>query len=574
MTIRKSGVYGLIRLDGAPIDPADAAALGLRPEAPIEAVDHHAPHALGQCAGGGETTVFAGEIADRAELAARLGLAADAGPAQLARAALARFGDETPAALIGEWSLLHRAADGTVTLMLSAARRDPLLYALSGPKLAVAPDLFALGGLSWVGSEIDEAGLLFGWGRAQLRGAVGGRTMLAKVRQVPPGSAVTIRPDGALATHSADPFPAPQTFTGAYAEALAEVEGLMRRIVRERFARGGLVAPLLSGGLDSSLLAWLAVAERGDAPPPLFVTSVAPAGSGLPDEARFAEAVARHLGSTILPVFPEPALDMYRPHDGILAGANAPPLSNRHCSTEAFQRAARGAGAALLVNGSYGEMTLTARLAEPTPLHRLRRLVGGLRPRNRAAAPIGDFQVRLAPHRLSALPEPIRAGLAAAPPAQHGDPALLGYQPGAEKTLPHANEFYAGALRMDFPYRDLRLLRFCAGLPLATLRAGGADRGLAREMLAGRLPDAIRLRSAGMPAVPDHYQRLQRQAEDARGRIAAFRAAGVDDWLDLAWLDRALARIAAHGARGVAEANEVQITAIGAEFLTWFRTRA
>ena len=571
---RKSGIYALIRFDGAPIEAADAAALGLSLDAPIAAADLHAPHALACDDSGGETTVFAGEIADRVELAARLGLSSDASLAQLARVALARFGSETPAELVGEWSLLHRDAAGTVTLILSAARRDPLLYALSGPRLAVAPDLFALGRIAWIGDELDEAGLLFAWGRAKLHSAAGERTMLARVRKVLPGSSVTIRPDGTMQTHRAEVFPAPKTFTGSYTDALAEVEALLGRIMRERFARGALIAPTLSGGLDSSLLAWLAVTERGNAPPPLFVTSVAPPGSGLPDESRFAAMVAEHLGNAIHPAFPEPALDMYRPHDAILAGANAPPLSTRHCLTEGFQRTARAAGAALLINGSYGEMTVTARLQPPTPLRRLRGALGRLRPRNHAAIPLGDFQVRLAPHRLAALPEPVREALASPAPGPKGHPTLLGYQPGAEKPLLHANEFYAGALRMDFPYRDLRLLRFCAGLPLATLRAGGADRGLARAMLAGRLPDVIRLRTSGMPAVPDHYQRLQRQAEGARGRIAAFRAAGVDDWLDLDWLDAALGRIAAHGARGVAEANEVQITAIGAEFLTWLRTRA
>ena len=574
MTIRKSGIYALIPLDGAPVVRADAAALGLRSEGAIEAVDHYAPHALARDDSGGETTVFAGEIAGRTELAARLALPSDANSAQLARAALARFGGETPAELVGEWSLLHHSADGTVTLMLSAARRDPLLYALAGAKLAVAPDLFALARVAWIGGEVDDAGLLFAWGRAKLRGAVGARTMLANVRQVLPGSAVTIRPDGTVRTHSAAVFPEPEGFAGSYADALAEAEALLRRVVRERMARGELIAPLLSGGLDSSLIAWLTVAERGQAPLPLFVTSVAPEGSGLPDEARFADAVAQHLGGATRHVFAEPALDMYRPHDAILAGANAPPLSNRHCLTEAFQQAARATGASLLLNGTYGEMTVTARLQQPKALQRVRSLLGSLRPRNRAGVPRGDFQVRLAPHRLAALPEPVRAALSGTALEPQGDPALLGYQPGAEKTLPHANEFYAGALRMDFPFRDLRLLRFCAGLPLAMLREGGADRGLARAMLAGRLPDAIRLRTAGMPAVPDHYQRLQRQAQGARGRIAAFRAAEVDDWLDLDWLDEALGRIGAHGARGVAEANEVQITAIGAEFLTWFRTRA
>ena len=94
-----------------------------------------------------------------------------------------------------------------------------------------------------------------------------------------------------------------------------------------------------------------------------------------------------------------------------------------------------------------------------------------------------------------------------------------------------------------------------------------------RSLLEGRLPDTIRLRTEGMPASPDHLPRLQRQAEAARLRIAEFRRAELDEWLDLDWLDAGLAQVAARGARDVAEANQVQLTAICAEFMLWWRTR-
>ena len=64
-----------------------------------------------------------------------------------------------------------------------------------------------------------------------------------------------------------------------------------------------------------------------------------------------------------------------------------------------------------------------------------------------------------------------------------------------------------------------------------------------------------------------------RQAGNARLRIAEFRRAELHEWLDLDWLDAALARVSARGPSDVGEANQVQLTAIFAEFLLWWRTR-
>ena len=142
---------------------------------------------------------------------------------------------------------------------------------------------------------------------------------------------------------------------------------------------------------------------------------------------------------------------------------------------------------------------------------------------------------------------------------------------GVEKALALPNEFYPGAVRMTHPFRDLRLLRLFASFPLQMLVKNGADRGIGRSIMAQRLPDAIRLRRSGMPASPDHFMRLQRQAGAARKRIPHFRAAEVDDWLDLDWLDQTLQSVSARGPVNVGEANEVQLTAIAAEFLLWWR---
>lgn len=583
---RSSGIYGLFCLDGAPVATKDARALGMVPPQAssgwlIEGHDPHAPAAIHRHADARGCTLLVGEVTDTEYLAARLGLARDTPTARIARAALERFGSGTPAELLGEWSLLHRSSEGRLTLMVGPARRDRLHYAVVDARVAVAPDLFRLARVGWIGSEVDEAGLLFGWGNGHVRESRGDRTMLTRVRQLEPGASVAIETNGSI-VQSAATILAPQPrWRGTFADALVESEGLLRQIMRERLAGASRPAVLLSGGLDSSLLAWLAAEERGDEQAILSLTSAALAGSGIDDETNFAAMVADHLDIRCAPVSAALDANFFRPPDAILSGASGPLLSNRHCLTEAFQIAAKAGGATLLVNGTYGEMTATARLPVTRLVQRLRavaaHLYHGLRRTDSNQSAGYPFHVKLAPHRLANLPQPIRAAIEKplAPiqlmPKRTG---LLGYLPGVAKSLAHPNEFYPGALRMNFPYRDMRLYRLFAGFPVAMLLEGGSDRPMVRAMLDGRLPDVIRLRRQGMPAEPDRFQRMQRQVDAARKRIADFRKAEIDDWIDLDWLDVALRRVAANGAGNNNEANEVQLTAIAAEFLCWWRSRS
>ena len=127
---------------------------------------------------------------------------------------------------------------------------------------------------------------------------------------------------------------------------------------------------------------------------------------------------------------------------------------------------------------------------------------------------------------------------------------------------------------MDFPYRDLRLLRLFASLSGHLAPALAPDRGIARAIGKEILPEEVRLRRSGMPADPGHYERLQVFAQTARERIPIHRAAGIDDWLDLAWLDQALTRVAKSGVVNVVDANRVQLTALAAEYLTWMQVGA
>lgn len=582
---RASGLYGLFNLDGAPIGADDARLLGMAPpQAPIDwQIDGHdsrAPWTVSRHSEAGTTAVLVGEVADAADLAARLGLADSAPQAEIAMAALDRFGSDTPTEMIGEWSLLHRRPSGQLTLMTGGALRDRIHYAIRGARVAVASDLFRLARIGWIGNQIDEAGLLFRWGRFHIRHHAQDETMLGSVQQLRAGSCVEIRPDGSVLKSAANLFVPQPRRHATFADAVVEGEALLRHIMRERLARSPNASILLSGGLDSSLLAWLAASE-GDAERRVSaLTSAAPAGSGLADESAYAMVVADHLGIDCTRVVAADDADFFRPPDKILGGASGPLLSNRHCLTEAFQIAAQAAKTDMMINGTYGEMTVTAHLPFSSLAMRLRataaRLYHGLRGDGRSQPYHDPFHIQIAPHRMARLPEPIRAAMrqprkpiSYAPAPHH----LFGYFPGIENGLAQANEFYAGAVRMHFPFRDMRLLRLFAGLPVKALMHGGHDRPIVRSILDQKLPDAIRLRRQGMPAEPDRYIRIQRQARTARSRIAQFRKADLDEWIDLNWLENALLRIADQGAINNDDTNRVQLTALSAEFLLWWRVR-
>ncbi len=584
MLARSSGIFGLFHCDGKPIDDVSARFLGIslpkdRTSWIVQGFDGQAPHAVSRHDSATSTTVLVGELEGANDLALRLGLPSGAPAAQIASEALERFGSNTPIELVGEWSLLNWRHSGNLTLMLSAAHRDRIFFASSGRRIAVAPNLSAFTQIGWVSADIDEAGLLFQLGRADIRSAQGGRTLLKAVQRLEPGESITFEAGTQGIRKRTQVFLPQRRWKGTFKDAVAESEALLRQIMSTRVARSGRVGPLLSGGLDSSVLTWLVAEQSQKGLSPLCITSSAPNWSELSDETGFAEIVARHLGLNNCHVFPAQEANTYRPPNHILSGASGPILSNRHCLTEAFQIKAREEGLSLLINGTYGEMSVTADFPEVTIRHKLQGFAAHIR---RAIAGAGQayiasnsFHVRLARHRLDALPEPVRAAIARPPVAGISSPndGLLGYVDGVEKALAHPNEFYAGALRMDFPFRDMRLLRLFASFPLKTIFEGGRDRPIVRQMLCGKVPELIRLRRQGMPASPDHFARLKHQAADARRRIPAFREKDIDDWLDLDWLDQALARVSEHGARDYVDANEVQLTALAAEFLYWWRAR-
>lgn len=572
----RTGIYGLFRLDSAPIDAREAATLGFELPGPptaalARAVDLADPDAVHLSQSDDALTLLLGHLDDPAAVAARLGMAAETPRVTLADAALRRFGPDVRQVMAGEWTLLHRDA-GRITLACSIAQRDPLLYAREGDRVAIGPDLRQLGRIDWIGDALDDVGVLFAVGRQGLRAAMAGRTALARVRMLEPGGFVTLDRAGSQVAPRAVPAPAPR-WRGRFEDAVAETGALLNEIVRQRIG-APRIGCMVSGGLDSSTVAWLATRNRRPDTLLSFLTSAAPADSGLADETEFAQIVADHLGAPLTHVIPDEEPHLYRPSAVQLRERNGPLLGPRHYLYDAFAGHAQAHAIPLLLDGQYGEFTLT----NPFPLSswrdRLRRRLHATR-RKESAEPGAAFHLFMAPHRLAALPDAVAAAVAAsAPPGPPRMPApgdLWGILAGTEKAMLAPASLALGRVRIALPFRDPRLLTLFSGFPAGMLQRPGQNRAPVRHLLTGHLPDSIRLRPKGLAFSPDYFERLTRQAPAARARIGTFRKAGADEWLDLDALDAALERIAGGAARGRQEILTAQLTAMAAEFIAWWR---
>ena len=585
----KAGLYALASLDGAPLDPLDLQAMGFA--SPPGSCERHAnglavrvvdsqaaSGSIDFAACGDGVAAFLGYLDEPGDLARQLGRPADTPPAELALAALERFGDDAPSRMLGEWSLLrwHLPAR-RLTLLASEASRDLMYFATDGRRVAVSPELRRLSRLAWVDAAFDRSGLPMQMSRARLRRAMTGETAIRGARRVVPGTCETFG-EGARRTSAVRVPDPPADWQGSFDDAVADLEATLRRIVRQSLRRHGTSAFMLSGGLDSSLLAWLASQELGEGQGMFFLTSVATAESGIPDERDYATSVAKTLGQPIEFMSPDVHASVFRPSARMFARAELPLVSARHYLYDAFYDAALAGGANALFDGAYGELTLTNKLPLASLSKSLRQRARDVRAWLRAQLergdwPAGGFHARLSHDLLASLPPEWRHQWRAAyaPDPHPGERDLWGFRPAIRKNAMTPTATVSASLRHLMPYRDRRLLRLAAAMPARYLHHGGANRALARAMLKDRLPDSVRLRRSGCPISPDHALRLRRQAQQPLERMELYRAAGAGEWLDLEWLEGALASMARHGAADDRAANLAQMTAIAAEFFVWWK---
>jgi hypothetical protein len=577
-----AGVRALFRLDGAPVNSRDAVALGLSASSPsgsaqIQGDDPLASNPVQIERRGDAFTLLMGHIDEATTLAARLRLGDAMAPAALALAAFVTFGDDLPREMLGAWVLVDWCATRRrLTIVTSINPTYTVLVARRGAQLAVSPELAELARLAWVDPAPDPLSLAASLTSYRMDTAASRPTILRQVIALSPGRVARFD-----ATQEEiikiDPRLPTARWSGSFDEAVSAAEAMIRTIVREHLARAPALGITLSGGLDSSILAWSAVQERDPHRTiPLMCSGVSSA-SGLVDEVPFARIVADHLGEPFWPVVP-PDLSPYRPRISDFRSSIRPTRLPFLHLNRAFGETAAAIGLSHLAYGVMGEMTITSPRLTSSGLDRLKSAVRPARSwlfarDSREIWPEAAFATWLAPDLLEQLPdgwiESRRRPKECASSRQPG--AAWGYPPTIAQLLDReVHDLVPGRIRPLEPLTDIRLLRLFAGMPIDFASQSGVDRAMARALLRGKLPERIRLRPKGPAFAPDFHVRLRRHAGAAAARIPLFRRAGIGAWLDL---DRLETRLRATDTIDRGHAVSVFRTQFGvqmAEYLLWW----
>lgn len=340
-----------------------------------------------------------------------------------------------------------------------------------------------------------------------------GETGIRGVRELLAGQKLTLSRQGQTVTQVWDPRAfAARPLRCTEAEAAAALREAATEVIRAWTGHFRDIRIDLSGGFDSSAVAGLcAQVSEGDVR--LLHHTLA---SGDPSEAGYARAVANHTGLpyTEILLHPETSLPppeahprSARPQRQFLGRDLTEPLARAGLgpveATFSGQggdhlflatRSARGAADYLLTRGigpsAVGELFNSARLSGEAPWPVLRQTMAVLRSAEAAAEyeMTGPFRERgLDPERF--LPEWVRepAGL---PPMKAAQVASLAHMVQVREQFSRP-----WTRHMVHPLISQPLIELCLRLPAWQLTAGGQERGLARQALAGAIPPEIRTRA-------------------------------------------------------------------------------
>lgn len=510
-------------------------------------------------AAGDAVSLFAGRIDDRDGLAGRLGLSPAGLPdGALALAAFRRWGADAAGEVVGEfaWAAWDGAARRLV-LALDPSVARTLYLCRTGRFVAFATGLRALFALPEVPREVDEQGLAE---FLVINPGIGERTLYRGVARVLPGTTLLIDRDGLRRTASWQPRPvAVPRRPREVAEAAREVFG---RALRARLRALGPTAVSLSGGLDSAIVA--AEAARLRAPGPVHGFVLVPqAGAPLglrwweePDDRAQVEALAR-AHPNLRVTYVEPGSDpLDADPTALFVEAGHPVMLGPNLTWMlAGWRAARAAGARLILTGGGGEISLThygslrAVVRQGDLRHALREawLLG----RRRQGSVLGQLDRAFLGGRLTRLRDRGRGrevGEWRRYSAIHPDLAasaglrdlLLaeGFPGGAQHDAPSQREIVArrgrwsalpaenvAALRhltgleQTSPFTDSRVVEFCLALPEAMFVRDGWPRWLARAAFRDVLPPEVGGRLVKAAQNPEWFHRLGHHRPALRAQL-------------------------------------------------------
>lgn len=477
-------------------------------------------HDRGPVAGAGGALVLVADlrIDGRADLAAALGLAAGEADllsdAALLMQAWERWDETTLDRLAGPFAfaLWDRRRDHLVLARDPLGER-PLHHGRIGKRFVFASMPTGLHGPGGIGCAVDKASLDAFLAHAPPAGT---RSFFRGVERVPAGHVLTVSSAGERLRRywrpCLDPLRLPRP--DDYAEA---ARAHLDRAVADQSRRAeGRIGAHLSAGLDSAGVAATAARqlEAGSrliaftaVPPPGFAGTV-PAGR-FADEGPLAAATAARYGNIehrlVSSDRPSPLADLG--HGPILFQQPLPNPCNYGWAA-AILEDARSMGVKVLLTGQAGNFTLS---------HSGTEWLAGLLARGRLLSLSGlAFDLmrggwslrRVAATSVGPLLRRRTAGRADDGAAQRLD-AL------SRLDLGHFNKGILAGWGIDLrdPTADRRLVEFTLRIPSEAFLSGGIPRGLARQVLADRLPAAVL-----------HEPRRGYQAADWAMRIDAARA--------------------------------------------------
>jgi asparagine synthase (glutamine-hydrolysing) len=548
-----SAIYGLLRLDGAPVDDQDLATMaeamahwgpdggGVWSDGPaglgqlVLATAREAVHEAGPIAvaGGAAIVTAAARLDNHGDLCGELGLERDAADGRVVAAAYERWGGEAVRRLYGDWAFAAwHPCERRLVLARDHYGNTALYHHFDGTTFAFASSQHALLALPHVPRRLDELRLaqyLAAW----LDDGVG--TLHAGIERLPPAHRLRVdrgrltrdeywRPEEAPAVR----LPSDE----AYVERFLE---LFTAAVCARARTSAGVGSTLSAGLDSVAVTALAARHAGS---PITGLTAVPAhpevAAALPgrlvDEWPAAATVAAHAGVPHVPVAargvtPLQAIERWQERQEERAAGipNLPWIvdlletcdrlglrvlltgqaGNGGISWPGEEGAAFHRLAAGDVRGAMRALVARRRAGVGWPLALRRELAGPVR--RRAAGELARRRRRRADRLVGGLIEPSfarRVGLAERMRAAGYDPTgarlrgqawrLATLRPGAMPVGALWHE--AGAahgLDVRDPTADARLLEFCFGVPPDQFVRGDRDRWLMRRALSGLVPPEV-----------------------------------------------------------------------------------
>jgi len=336
----------------------------------------------------GLVMVFNGEIYNYREL--RAALARDHGcrfhtgsDTEVLLEAFHHLGERCFDALLGMYAFaVFEPSSGTLTLARDPFGIKPLFYSHSRDRLAFASELKALASVPGLHHGIDPAALA---GALNYQWVPGERSMFRGIGKLPAGTAMVFRPGAAprLLRH----WSPPQSAVGmGDAEASERLGAALAASVRRHLVADVPVGTFLSGGLDSSIIAALAVREGGALAS--YAVGFDPGDArieAMPQDAGYARTVARRFGLDHHELELRP--DVLELLPAMVRALDEPIGDPAAINTFLICRAARAAGSTVVLSGMGADEILGGYRRQRAMLlaQRYRRLPGAVRAGCRAA---------------------------------------------------------------------------------------------------------------------------------------------------------------------------------------------